>query len=153
MTEHWDPNYQLPAGSSKLVLPLAVDQTKKGKLFRMNLNVYRNTHFQTLNKVKKTFQDSLQADLQNLPQFVQVTLHYVLYPRSLQELDVSNVLSIVDKFTCDALVEAGKLQDDCFKFVTKVTYEMGNIAPTNPRAELFIHPNPVIRKFEKCRSP
>lgn len=142
----------LPAGSHKLVLPLVVAQNKKGKLFRLNLNIYRNAHYHTLNKAKEAYQDSLQADLQNLPQFAQVSLHYLLYPKSLQELDISNVLSIVDKFTCDALVESGKLKDDNFKVVPKVTYEMGGIDPTNPRAELFIHPNPVMRTFPKCRS-
>lgn len=135
-----------------MVLPLAVVHGKKGKVFRLNLNVYRNTHYHTLNNVKQIYQDSLKADLQQLPSLLQVSLHYVLYPKSLQELDISNVLSIVDKFTCDALVEAGKLKDDNFKFVPKITYEMGNIDPMNPRVELFIHPNPVPRSFTKCRS-
>ena len=51
---------------------------------------------------------------------------------------MSNPCSIIDKFTCDALVKAGVLEDDSSKQIKKVIYKYGGIDKDNPRCELEI---------------
>ena len=52
-------------------------------------------------------------------------LHYVLYLPNLLKRDISNVLSIVDKFFADALVENGNVPDDNYEHLKYVTYKYG----------------------------
>jgi len=52
-------------------------------------------------------------------------LHYVLFLPNLLRRDISNVLSIVDKFFADALVENGNVPDDNYEHLQYVTYKFG----------------------------
>ena len=52
-------------------------------------------------------------------------LEYTLYLPNKLKRDISNVLSIVDKSACDALVECGVLEDDNYNHLKKVVYQYG----------------------------
>ena len=52
-------------------------------------------------------------------------LEYVLYLPNKLKRDISNVLSIVDKYVCDALIDCGVLEDDNYNHLKKVTYKYG----------------------------
>ncbi len=94
----------------------------------LNLNNYRNAHFQVLNKAKVNFKNSVYDDIQKLPIFKKIeSIEYTLYRDSRRNCDVANVCSIVDKFFCDALVEAGKLPDDNYHYLKNVSYLWGGI--------------------------
>lgn len=67
-----------------------------------------------------------------------VILTYTYYAKTKRRLDVSNPCSIIDKFTCDALVKANVLKDDSFKQIKEVIYKFGGIDKDNPRCELVI---------------
>ena len=67
-----------------------------------------------------------------------VSLTYTYYARSNRRLDISNPCSIIDKFTCDALVKAEILEDDSFKQIKEVVYKFGGVEKDNPRCELVI---------------
>jgi Holliday junction resolvase RusA-like endonuclease len=121
----------------KIVAPLSVQQSKK-KRFSLNLNVYRNSHFFTLNKAKKDYKAEIQSQFAGIPVMQRVELTFTLYPKTKRLCDISNVLSIHDKFFCDALVEAGKIPDDNYLHLKKVTYMMGEVDKDNPRVEIFI---------------
>lgn len=121
----------------KVDLPLAVWVNDKKK-FLINLNAYRNEHFYSLNKAKVVFKEEIYSQLKNLPLFGKVQLHYILYPGSKRELDIMNICSVADKFFCDALVEAGKLPDDNYNYLTGITIKIGSIDKTNPRVEVYI---------------
>jgi len=54
--------------------------------------------------------------------------------------DISNVLSIHDKFFCDALVELGKLPDDNYKYIPEVKYVFREVDKLNPRVDIYIDP-------------
>lgn len=121
----------------KIVAPLSVQQSKK-KRFHLNLNLYRNAHFFTLNKAKKDYKAELQSQLDDVPIMQRIELTFTLYPKTKRLCDISNVLSIHDKFFCDALVEAGKIPDDNYLHLKKVTYLFGEIDKDNPRVEIII---------------
>lgn len=113
---------------------------KKPKPFYLNLNTYRNAHFQKLNKAKEAFHDTCKDRLQGLPIFSQVALTYTLYPKTNQLCDTANICCIVDKFVCDSLVECGRLRDDNYQIVKTVAFHFGNVDKENPRVEVSIEP-------------
>lgn len=90
--------------------------------------------------MKVQFKKAISSQL-TFPKLVEpVKISYVLYPPTHRELDISNVLCIVDKYLCDALVEAGLLEDDNFNHLPQVEFRFGAVDKENPRAEAFIQP-------------
>jgi len=121
----------------KIDLPLEVYYTKNKK-FILNLNNYRNAHYRILSNAKKIYADNLVNRI-SYPKYEKpVVLTYTYYAKSKRRLDVSNPCSIIDKFTCDALVKAGVLEDDSSKQIKQVIYKYGGIDKDNPRCELVI---------------
>lgn len=109
--------------------------------FILNLNRYRNAHHMTLAAAKLKYGLEVMKLLpENYPKFLdgEYFCHYTLYPKTAALGDVSNPLSVIDKFTQDALVEAGMFKDDNYKIIKGALYAFGQIDRTNPRAELRI---------------
>ena len=129
----------------KIVLPLTVTlprKTKADKIFALNLNVYRNSHHMILNQAKVLWKwvvsDALTvAPLNDIPQHPH-HFSYTVYPASNRKFDISNVCSIIDKFTCDALIEFGVIPDDSYKIIPSIDYRFGGVDKENPRVELAI---------------
>ena len=127
----------------KINLPLFVmipRKTKEDKKVILNMNVYRNLHHMTNNQAKAIFKEHLQMTRHNRDRMPQAPYRftYTLFQQSGRATDVANVLSIVDKFTCDALVELKVIPDDNHKILQEVVYRYGGIDKDNPRAELEI---------------
>lgn len=121
---------------AKIDLPLKLGLGRKN--YALNLNVYRNAHYQVLNHMKVSFTELIEPEVQKLPELNKAVLSYSYYPGSMRLSDTANVCSIVDKFFCDALVKAGKLPDDNYNYVPKVTYAIGNVDKDNPRVTVSI---------------
>ena len=121
----------------KIDLPLEVYYSKNKK-FILNLNNYRNAHYRILSSAKKIYAENL-VDRISHPKYEEpVVLTYTYYAKSKRRLDVSNPCSIIDKFTCDALVKAEVLEDDSFEHIKEVIYKFGGIDKDNPRCVLEI---------------
>lgn len=119
--------------------PLDVPVTKTtGKKFILNLNNYRNTHFQTLNKAKKVYKELISQSILGLPAFNKIKLEFTLYPRTNRLTDLDNVCSVHNKFFADALVELGKLPDDTYKHIVECNYKFGSVDKMNPRVDITI---------------
>lgn len=123
-----------------ILLPTSVPVTKAGRQVPINLNWYRNAHYQTLNKAKVAFKNAIMEQLATLPFFDRIAITYTVYPRTKQLSDIGNVCSIADKFFCDALVEASRIQDDNYTVVLGTQHLFGAIDRENPRIEARIHP-------------
>ena len=122
----------------KIDLPIEVYYSKKKK-FILNLNNYRNAHYRVLSISKRLYSENLVPRLKGFDRFTEpVSLTYTYYARSKRRLDISNPCSIIDKFTCDALVKAEILEDDSFKQIKEVIYKFGGVEKDNPRCELVI---------------
>lgn len=121
----------------KLVAPLRVPQSKT-KDFLLNLNAYRNAHHMVLNKTKVEFKDVMREQIEKLPVMNKVRLTYVLFVGSNRRCDLTNMISVIDKYFEDALVELGKLPDDNFNYVPELVFRFGNVDPSNPRVEIYI---------------
>lgn len=118
-------------------LPVAVAVSSKKK-FNLNLNWYRNAHFQVLNKAKAEFERVVGPLLRGVPKLDRITLEYVHFHGSGTVPDTNNVCTVADKFFADTLVSRGILQDDHPKYLTKTTFRFGGIDRKNPRIEVTI---------------
>ena len=131
-----------------ITLPLSVTlprKTKADKVWILNLNSYRNAHYHILSDAKETWKSIVMASLQgsgvlcgDLPNCPPYRFTYTLFPNSNRRTDLANVLSIVQKFTDDALVEYGIIPDDCHKIIPVIIYQFGHVDKDRPRVELQI---------------
>ena len=135
----------------KLILPLSVTiprKTKADRVWILNLNSYRNTHFQILNKAKAMYKPLVEKEIIRLgtcepskqdrlinPPFRFV---YTIYPATGRKFDLANVLPIIQKFTDDALIEMEIISDDSWKVIKAIDYRFGSVDKENPRCELEI---------------
>lgn len=129
----------------KLSVPLSVTiprKTKPDRKIALNLNIFRNLHHMTNNQAKVIFKELIvrglkcsQMSCMGKPPY---RFTYTLYQASGRATDIANVLSIVDKFTCDALVDLAIISDDNHKILPEVIYRYGGVDKEQPRAELEI---------------
>jgi len=112
-------------------------KTKEDKKVLLNLNVYRNMHYMVNNQVKQRYNDLMQDRL-NFKVEGMFELEFILYKASNRKVDRANILCIVEKFFCDALIFHGCIQDDNDKIIKKTTYETGGVDKENPRVEIKI---------------
>lgn len=124
----------------KVDSPLWIPQTKTtGKKFYLNLNIYRNAHHQTLSKMKRDYTERMIPKLKHLPIFTNpIIVKFVIYPKDNRLCDVDNIGSIHAKFFLDALVKAGKLEDDNYLFVKETRHAIGKVDKENPRVVVYL---------------
>ena len=120
-----------------LLSPLKI-QVSPNKWFILNLNHFRNTHYQILNKAKINYKLLMKEQIERLPEYSKIEIKYILYPANKRLTDIGNVLSIHQKFFEDALVELGKIKGDTYIEIPKVIFKFGHIDKLNPRVEIEI---------------
>ena len=108
------------------------------KRVAMNLGVYRNLHHQISNKAKLNFGAEVLPQVSRLPRLNKIEIEYTLFVATQRRMDVANICSIVDKFLSDVLVTSGKIEDDDFNHVRKVSYIFGGFDKLNPRVDANI---------------
>lgn len=121
---------------------------KKPKPFALNLNVYRNAHFQQLNNAKVLFEELVSKRIRHLPCMTKVDLTYRLFFGSQRGVDVANICCIVDKFFCDTLVNAGKLLDDNSEVISNVAFARADVDKLNPRIEVTLSNIEMVEEKE-----
>ena len=124
----------------KIDVPLFVRLTKKtpkGKKI-INLNNYRNWHFIVNSKAKIAYSEQLKEVLSPLKFKKRISLHFVLFKGSKRKSDRANVLSIHEKFFCDALTHYGCIPDDDDEVIESTHYSGGGLDRENPRVEVYI---------------
>lgn len=131
-------------------LPYSIPIGKKQDKFYVNLNQYRNAHYHILNSAKITFKELIADQVRRLPKLNVIKLCYIVFAPSKRLIDTNNICSIADKFFCDALVEAGKLEDDNYNFLIETRFTFGGVDKENPRVEVHIEEtNPMKIIFGK----
>ena len=114
----------------------------KNKKVSLNMNTYRNLHYQCNNKAKHNLMVAIKLNGSFAGQLPQPPYQfiYTIYRKDKKRADLMNIGSIVDKFTSDALVTLGYLSDDNTDIIKKVTVIDGGIDKLNPHARLEIMP-------------
>ena len=132
-------------------IPLRVPITKK-KMGSLNLNAFRNYHYQVLNKMKKYIHQWVRD---NKPKQTKikppVELIYTVYRSSKRRVDLGNIGSVVDKMVSDAIVLIGILPDDNTDYIKKVTFIDGGIDKENPRCDLKIRSLKMEKTCMNCQ--
>ena len=120
-------------------IPLRLPASKS-KMVSLNLNSYRNLHYQVNNKLKKLLAIALKTNCKITGTITEYPLHleYTIYRKDNRKIDLMNAGSIIDKFVCDALIELGILPDDNVQYVKSALFVDGGIDKANPRAKLKI---------------
>lgn len=129
---------------AKLTLPLSVvlpRKKKDDKIFQLNLNVYRNAHFHILNDAKITFLRAVEpqlVEMGRIDQYSPLLFSYVIFRPSRRTFDIMNVASVIDKFTCDAMIQTGVIKNDNHEHISRFVASFGGVDKDNPRCELTI---------------
>ena len=92
----------------------------KKRRVSLNLNIYRNLHFQVSNSAKVNFLKKLLFDYPEIENIIaeRVEISYAILKRNNRSFDTMNIISIADKFFLDALVSVGCIKDDNYKVVS-----------------------------------
>lgn len=120
--------------------PLFLQLSSKpgAKKYHINLNQYRNWHYQVNNNIKQKYKDVLADQLTGLRFENKIELTFILWKSSRRKVDRANPLCIHEKFFCDALVEHGCIEDDNDDYVHATHYYTGGIDRENPRVDIII---------------
>ena len=126
----------------KFITPYAlVLPRKKGKDKRIsiNLNTYRNLHFQVNNQCKKMYKEMMREQLEGRTIDTPVEITYQVFKPSKRSLDKMNVVSIASKYFLDAVTEYGCWEDDNDDFIKTETIMPTELDRENARVEVFIN--------------
>lgn len=125
---------------TNFVSPLFVTlprKTKADKKIYLNLNVYRNLHYISNNQAKEIYCEMMRGQMSG-KKFERVEITFVYFKGRNCRVDRSNILSIVEKFFCDALVENGCLKDDNDDIIIETRYRSGGLDRNNGRVEITV---------------
>jgi hypothetical protein len=118
------------------------DGNKIPRKYHLNLNNYRNWHYQTSNKLKAKYKEIaakkleiLEMDKLGTPPYI---LHFILWRADKRKGDRSNPLSVHEKFFCDSMVELGYITDDNDLYIDSSRYSTGGVNKENPRVDILI---------------
>lgn len=129
--------YDEETGSYVIESPLSVPVSSKKK-FMLNMNDYRNTHYQVLNKAKVEYKRIMRDEILQLPKMNVVTISYDITFSDNRRHDGMNVASITSKFFLDALVEYGVLEDDNTKHVLHEEWNACGVEKNKGKVLIYI---------------
>ena len=123
----------------EIILPIYIKPKKSKKEVFVGLNWYRNVNFYTSNDVKKQYHKIVYEQLRGVKQPFQkrIGVKYRLFYRR-KDCDLMNVVSVLDKFLLDALVQAGMIKDDNVNKYISCHAEVGGKDVKNPRLVCII---------------
>lgn len=106
----------------------------------LNLNKFRNNHFQLNNKMKIMYRDIVISKLlqHKNKQYKKIALEFTYYKPTKAKRDRANILCIIEKYFCDAIVSIGMIPDDNDDHIKSSFYKSGGLDRENPRVEIKI---------------
>lgn len=102
--------YELPYS---IIIPR---KTKKDRIINLNLNTYRNIHYIVNNQAKKIFKP-IKIESTTKKKYSKIAIEYYIKRKDKRKYDIMNIISVVDKFFCDWLVENKYIDDDNSKII------------------------------------
>jgi|TARA_R100001460_G_scaffold21070_1_gene43194 hypothetical protein len=101
------------------------------------LNNYRNWHYQVSNDIKRRFKsevfDKLDFKIEG-----KVKIEYFYFAPDKRTRDLMNVISVIDKFFQDAMVDRGCIESDDLSTVVEVNSCYMGIDKQDPRLDVMI---------------
>ena len=118
-----------------LNLPIYWSSGKSTHLVGMNF--FRNAHYHVKAKMKRDYHALIENQSLSMPKLTTFTTHYKLYYKS-AVCDPSNIISLIEKFALDGLIEAGVLTNDNVNFHLSSSWEVVTQDKSDPRVEITI---------------
>ena len=119
-----------------LSLPLYITN-RSNKRKWLTLNNYRNWHYQVSNDIKRRFKSEL-FDKLNFTLKGKVKIECFYFAPDKRTRDLMNVISVIDKFFQDAMVDRGCIESDDLSTVVEVNSCYMGIDKDNPRLDVMI---------------
>ena len=120
----------------KLSLPLFITN-RSNKRKWLTLNNYRNWHYQVSNDIKRRFKsevfDKLDFNIKG-----KIKIEYFYFAPDKRTRDIMNVISVIDKFFQDAMVDRGCIESDDLSTVVEVNSCYMGIDKLDPRLDVMI---------------
>jgi hypothetical protein len=118
----------------KLSLPLFITN-RSNKRKWLTLNNYRNWHYQVSNDIKRRFKSEVfdKLDFKG-----KVKIEYFYFAPDKRTRDLMNVISVIDKFFQDAMVDRGCIESDDLSTVVEVNSCYMGIDKLDPRLDVMI---------------
>lgn len=104
----------------------------------INMNVMNTLHYQVKGQVKKSYEKLAWTKIHRLKFHKMITLEFVLWRADKRRGDRANVLSMHEKYFCDALTKSGCIVDDDDRYIERTVYRTGGIDKANPRVDIII---------------
>lgn len=120
-------------------IPIRVGKRSKKKPYQpVQLNPYRNWHFQYNNKLKQKYSEMMQPILSTFDKLVPpIRLSYTLRAKDRHKRDLGNMCYIVDKFFCDALVKQGLIPDDDYFNIDDIRFNFAGLDKSVPESYII----------------
>ena len=119
-----------------LSLPLFITNRSNRRKW-LTLNNYRNWHYQVSNDIKRRFKsevfDKLDFKIKG-----RVKIEYFYFAPDKRTRDLMNVISVIDKFFQDAMVDRGCIESDDLSTVVEVNSCYMGIDREEPRLDVMI---------------
>ena len=128
-----------------LTLPIYYTQeykTKNDKTFLVGMNWMRNAYFHQQNQVKQHYHKLIKQQLDGIdlvPIADKFTMQINIYYKNINS-DPSNISSLMEKFTLDALQELNLIVNDNSKYHYSTSWFSIEQDKLNPRVEITISP-------------
>ena len=120
----------------KIALPLFI-KNRSNKRKWLTLNNYRNWHYQVSNDIKRRFKSEI-FDKLDFKISGKVKIEYFYFAPDKRTRDLMNVISVIDKFFQDAMVERGCIESDDLSTVIEVNSCYMGIDKQYPRLDVMI---------------
>lgn len=117
-------------------LPLFITN-RSSKRKWLTLNNYRNWHYQVSNDIKRRFKSEI-FDKLDFKISGKVKIEYFYFAPDKRTRDLMNVISVIDKFFQDAMVERGCIESDDLSTVVEVNSCYMGIDKQDPRLDVMI---------------
>jgi len=101
------------------------------------MNNYRNWHYQISNDIKRKFKADI-IDKLNFKFKGKIKIEYFYFAPDKRTRDLMNVISVIDKFFQDAMVENGCIDSDDLSTVIEVNSCFMGIDSLSPRLDVLI---------------
>ncbi len=123
---------------SVMNLPLEISKGKKTK-YHINMNVFMRSHYTEVARMKQAYQNHVKTLLPKTSHFTgEFKLLFIYYRPNLISRDLSNMVSIVDKFTTDVLTQQGIIPDDNVNHIKSVHYYFGGTNKNKHYLDLYL---------------
>jgi len=119
-----------------LSLPLFI-ANRSNKRRWLTMNNYRNWHYQVSNDIKRKFKSNI-SDKLDFRFDGKIRIEYFYFAPDNRTRDLMNVISVVDKFFQDAMVENDCIVSDDLSTVVEVNSCYMGVDKQNPRLDVMI---------------